>query len=449
MSQLGFEFPRHRLEPVFDVVNEKLYQSIEGESIYCLEILLDCLRFMNGRNIKAEEKYAELSQVAAKVAKDLLKVINMELTDDNTLNNLLESALSEAKRIGMRGEVLDIAVTLKMLRDNFLTEMQNKTGGSDDEGQGLGDEFQLDFYDEDKTMNVYDEKYEGYLSLTAEELGMTSEVEPNLGFHPLCTDYLKVSNLNVNYVRKCLKEAQKFLKDEESYAYRNIFDRCYFLLCDATEEEALQSKAYNLAKNDGNIKLARVIFRYKNNLDMLFDARPEPYPQSPVLRQDLRRKSFYKPDETKILGYKHLAAKDYVEFNGTKLSHPVTKIEKTRTQTAVLFNRALYTLCESEDLSKQQFYVRHQTLTLQAKIQELFEEFVVKNGQTVNEELHDEFFLQIFRQMNRKNVQQSERSAKGVANALFVLALFSRYATPSKDLIEGYETWLLALKEKS
>jgi hypothetical protein len=38
---------------------------------------------MNARNLKAEEKYADLVQVAAGVAKDLLKVINMESTDDN------------------------------------------------------------------------------------------------------------------------------------------------------------------------------------------------------------------------------------------------------------------------------------------------------------------------------------------------------------------------------
>ncbi len=126
-------------------------------------------------------------------------------------------------------------------------------------------------------MNVYDEKYDGYIEMSTEELGMTSEVEPNLGYHPLSADYLKISNLNINYVRKNLKEAQKFLKDEESYAYRNIFDRCYFLLCDSTDETALQSKAYNLAKNDSNLKLARLIFRYKNNLDQLFPSKLEPY----------------------------------------------------------------------------------------------------------------------------------------------------------------------------
>ena len=46
---------------------------------------------------------------------------------------MLDNALNEAKRIGMRGEIIDAAMTLKTLRNNFLTEMQNKSSNSDDE----------------------------------------------------------------------------------------------------------------------------------------------------------------------------------------------------------------------------------------------------------------------------------------------------------------------------
>lgn len=34
---------------------------------------------MNARNAKAEEKYAELSIIAANVAKNLIRVLNMEV----------------------------------------------------------------------------------------------------------------------------------------------------------------------------------------------------------------------------------------------------------------------------------------------------------------------------------------------------------------------------------
>lgn len=43
--------------------------------------------------------------------------------------------------------------------------------------------------------------------MTPEELGLTSEVEPNLAYHPYNTNYLKISVLNINYVKKNLKEA--------------------------------------------------------------------------------------------------------------------------------------------------------------------------------------------------------------------------------------------------
>jgi len=38
--------------------------------------------------------------------------------------------------------------------------------------------------DEDKILNVYDERYDKYIECTQEELEMTTEVEANLGFHP-------------------------------------------------------------------------------------------------------------------------------------------------------------------------------------------------------------------------------------------------------------------------
>ena len=300
----------------------------------------------------------------------------------------------------------------------------------------------MTLYEEDKTMNVNDEKYDQYIDLTAEELGLTSEVEPNLGFHPYQTDYLKISQLNINYVKKNQKEAQKFLRDEESYPYRNIFDRCFFLLCDSNEA-SVHSRVYNLAKNDSNLKMTRLIFRYRNNLDSLFPTKPEPYSSVKSPSSVLRRKSFVmtaKADDTKIGQYKNLQAKDYIEFNGTKLPHAVTKVDKTRTATAVAFNRALFAICETDDLNKNTLYL---------SIQELFEKFVVSNGKLINEDLADEFYMQIFRQMNRKNAGQSEKSVKAIANALFILTLYSRYQVPSKDLIDAYESWLYSLRDKT
>jgi hypothetical protein len=120
--------------------------------------------------------------------------------------------------------------------------------------------------------------------MTVEELGLTTEVEKYLGFHPYSTDYLYLSQMNMNYVRKNIKEAKKFLSDEESYAFRNIFDRCFVLLGDQATNDtnslnansngiviASNSKSFQFAKNDANLKMTRLIFRYRYNLDEIFE----------------------------------------------------------------------------------------------------------------------------------------------------------------------------------
>ena len=89
--------------------------------------------------------------------------------------------------------------------------------------------------------------------MTIEELGLTTEVEKYLGFHPYSTDYLYLSQMNINYVRKNIKEAKKFLSDEESYAFRNIFDRCFVLLGDQATNDTnslnANSNALMIASN--------------------------------------------------------------------------------------------------------------------------------------------------------------------------------------------------------
>ena len=64
-------------------------------------------------------------------------------------------------------------------------------------------------------------------------MGISSDIEGNLAFHPYSTNYLSISNMNLNYVKKNLFESKLYLKDEESYAYRNVFERSSFLLSDA------------------------------------------------------------------------------------------------------------------------------------------------------------------------------------------------------------------------
>ncbi len=50
-----------------------------------------------------------------------------------------------------------------------------------------------------------------------------------------------------------------------------------------------------------------------------------------------------------IYQYKHIQGKEQIEFNGAKVPRPVTnRVDKLKTNVAVLFNKALFNLCESD-----------------------------------------------------------------------------------------------------
>lgn len=61
-----------------------------------------------------------------------------------------------------------------------------------------------------------------------------------------------------------------------------MFERSLFLLAEP-HEISLHSKAYSLGKNDSHLKMTRIIFRYRNNMDDLFDWKPEPQPLAPAM----------------------------------------------------------------------------------------------------------------------------------------------------------------------
>ena len=88
---------------------------------------------MGARNFLAEQEYAKLAKMAHDVAQNLIKAINMEIHDDIEMLRVLVENIAIAKKIGMRGEVIDLAVTLKALCTKFLQEMLKNAGNEDEE----------------------------------------------------------------------------------------------------------------------------------------------------------------------------------------------------------------------------------------------------------------------------------------------------------------------------
>lgn len=195
----------------------------------------------------------------------------MEIHDDNELLRILVDNLKKAKEIGMRGEVIDIATTLKALCIKLLQEMLAKTSNSDEEDDPSKQVFMMK--EEDLRRSVYDPYYDRYIEL--EDGSLSTDLEPNIAMHPFRCDYLNIAGLNLNYLKKNMQLSRKLLAEEETYSLLNIYTRCAFILCDSQQESSKSPEFYN-ARNDKLLRYARLLFRYRHNLDNLFEGIVEP-----------------------------------------------------------------------------------------------------------------------------------------------------------------------------
>lgn len=131
---------------------------------------------MNARNFLAEKEYQHLSIQAHDVATNLIRAINMEIHDDNEMLKVLVENISIAKKIGMRGEVIDVAVLLKALCSKFLQEMLQNAGTDEEE---LNQDQVYMLKEDDLQRSVFDAKYSKYADQQEfEQLGITGELEP-------------------------------------------------------------------------------------------------------------------------------------------------------------------------------------------------------------------------------------------------------------------------------
>lgn len=73
------------------------------------------------------------------------------------------------------------------------------------------------------------------------------------------------------------------------------------------------------------------------------------------------------------------------------------------------------------------------------------ESFLLKGNRLANEDMADEFYLQLYRQMNRK--RSSDKNIKAITIALIMMVVLSKFLQPTRDLIDGLESWLLNLKD--
>lgn len=84
-----------------------------------------------------------------------------------------------------------------------------------------------------------------------------------------------MSNLNLFYTRKNLSEARKQLFEEENYPLINVQTRAAFLMSSGSPDSSASIQFSN-ARDDVLLRFARLLFRYRLNLDKLFKPVWEP-----------------------------------------------------------------------------------------------------------------------------------------------------------------------------
>ena len=74
-------------------------------------------------------------------------------------------------------------------------------------------------------------------------------------------------------------------------------------------------------------------------------------------------------------------------------------------------------------------------------IRTLFEDYIVRSGTLLFEDMSDEFYMQLYRQCNNTEVITLLKPM------FLIMAFLSRYMAPSERLLPFYEEWLMRKKE--
>lgn len=119
LAGLEFQFPRSRCKDLENTIESKLNLSIRYENLYCLEKLLHALQQLGGKMQEAEAVFDHLSLEAAEITEGLRGILMGGGGNWEEMNGNLDSWVSRAKRLGMRGELISTAIALQELRDSY------------------------------------------------------------------------------------------------------------------------------------------------------------------------------------------------------------------------------------------------------------------------------------------------------------------------------------------
>ena len=255
----------------------KLISRIKLESLLCLKekshsALGTLTKITTGLNIsiktQVESVYNRLTEKARLILRGLEKVLNFSGYNkvENVkgflfeTGNFLDIFLEKAESINLSNDLVILCKYIQYWRNNYIRnliynlfhEITKKEGAT--RGCDLTEEFS--------------KANEDYKNVPVKNMGLTKDIHyPEFAQHPSIVDYLYFSEKNDLEFDKDLKNITRYIKADQTYFKRNLYDRINFLFCNTSRNRKNKKNTYSLHRGNTYLKVMRILFRYNNNLD--------------------------------------------------------------------------------------------------------------------------------------------------------------------------------------
>ena len=255
----------------------KLISRIKLESLLCLKekshhALGTLSKITSGLDISVKTQvnsvFIQLTEKAKLILRGLLKVLNFDGYNevDNVkgflfeTGNFLDIFLEKADSINLANDLVILCKYIQYWRNNYIRnliynlmhEISKKEGTT--RGCDMTEEFA--------------KANEDFKYTPLKNMGLTKDINyPEFAQHPSNVDYLYFSEKPDLEFEKDLKNITRYIKADQTYFRRNLYDRINFLFCTTSRNRKNKKNTYSLHRGNTYLKVMRILFRYNNNLD--------------------------------------------------------------------------------------------------------------------------------------------------------------------------------------
>ena len=268
----------YKIKIPFTTLN-KLISRIKLESLLCLKekshnSLGTLSKITAGLNLSVQAQvnsvFIQLTDKAKLILRGLAKVLNFE--GYNRTNNVkgflfetgnfLDIFLEKAESIFLDNDLVIICKYIQYWRDNYLRNVIYNL--MREIGKKEGTSRACDMTEEFAKAN------EDYKNVPIKNMGINKDINyPEFAQHPSNVDYLYLSEKSSVEFEKDLKNISRYIKADQTYFKRNLYDRINFLFSNTSRNRKNKTNTYSLHKGNIYLKIMRILFRYNNNLDYI------------------------------------------------------------------------------------------------------------------------------------------------------------------------------------